>query len=471
MRRIARERLPFTLFLLSLSAVGPAALLHVFGPEPSGIPGSTHLLLVVVCTGVAAATAIGMTAVGARRGDARSVVLGTAFMAMTALLLVHGLATPGVLVPPNGVVAFAGAASLPVGAALLALSAAPSLRGPRRVRQALALQAGLVLLIATLGVTSMVEPKLVPIVPAPASPPAIALLVGGMTFFALVAFRAAGTFALTRRRADLLVVVGTVWLGFALVPQLTLSPTTLALYIGHAFELLGVALVGIPVALDLRRGVASRPLVGDLRAVELVAEEEAFLGARIRRLMHDLAAKDASTELHTRRVALCAVRIGEELGLSPARLRELALGGLLHDIGKLAVPTEILRKPAKLTDEEFAAIRRHPQAGADLLDALGGFSDDVRRLVLDHHERLDGRGYPRGLTAGDLDLETRIMAVSDVYDALVSDRVYRAAWTPERALDLLRDGVGTEFDADCVAALERTLGVETAPAPAVAAAA
>jgi HD-GYP domain-containing protein (c-di-GMP phosphodiesterase class II) len=165
---------------------------------------------------------------------------------------------------------------------------------------------------------------------------------------------------------------------------------------------------------------------------------------------------------------MLAVQVGEALGLSRGRLRQLALGGLLHDMGELSVPSAVLQKPGALDDDEFAAIRRHPEAGERLLRELGGFPAGVLRLVLDHHERLDGSGYPRGLAAGDLDVETRILAVCDVYDALVSDRVYRAAWTPERALALLR--APEQFDADCVAALERVLAPPfvadvAAPAP------
>ena len=139
------------------------------------------------------------------------------------------------------------------------------------------------------------------------------------------------------------------------------------------------------------------------------------------------------------------------------RLRALAIGGLLHDIGKLVVPSAILRKPAPLTDAEFDEIRRHPKAGADLLRELGGFDPVVHSLVLDHHERLDGRGYPRGLVGHEIALEARILGVCDVYDALVSPRVYRAAWTHERALAIMRDGAGTQFDPRCVEALELVL--------------
>jgi putative nucleotidyltransferase with HDIG domain len=234
---------------------------------------------------------------------------------------------------------------------------------------------------------------------------------------------------------------------------------TLAFYLGHFLEIAAVALVSIPAALDIRRAGASRPLVGDLNAAELVASEQAYLGPRVNALMLRLASRDTSTEEHTRRVALLAARVGDELKLPATARRHLAVGGLLHDIGKLSVPLEILQKPAGLTDEEFAAIKRHPADGRRLLEELGGFPEEVRRLVSDHHERLDGSGYPRGLTAGQLKLETRILAVCDVYDALVSDRVYRAAWTPERALALLQEQSGA-YDATVVAALERTIGPE-----------
>jgi HD-GYP domain-containing protein (c-di-GMP phosphodiesterase class II) len=170
--------------------------------------------------------------------------------------------------------------------------------------------------------------------------------------------------------------------------------------------------------------------------------------------MVTLAAKDVSTEEHTRRVATLSVEIGEQMNLSRPRLRSMAIGGLLHDIGKLSIPDAILQKPGPLDDDEFAVIKTHPERGRELLEELGGFDESVTRLVLDHHERLDGRGYPRGLDSGDLDLATRILAVCDVYDALVSPRVYRQAWTREDALALLTDGAGTLFDERCVAELE-----------------
>jgi len=159
------------------------------------------------------------------------------------------------------------------------------------------------------------------------------------------------------------------------------------------------------------------------------------------------------------------VQVGEQLGLSANRLRTLAIGGLVHDIGKLSVPDAILKKPAALDDDEYEVVQGHPEWGNRLLSELGGFSEAVRHLVRDHHERLDGAGYPRGLSAEEIDLDTRILTVCDVYDALISKRVYRPAWAHEDAMALLRRESGTAFDARCVAALERVVTGETAVVP------
>jgi putative nucleotidyltransferase with HDIG domain len=169
-----------------------------------------------------------------------------------------------------------------------------------------------------------------------------------------------------------------------------------------------------------------------------------------------LAEKDASTEQHTRRVALLAVQLGERLGVPAGRLRALAIGALLHDIGKLSVPDAVLSKPGRLDDDEFAVIRRHPVWGDELAGALG-FPAAVRRLIRSHHERLDGAGYPDAATA--LDLDVRILTVCDVYDALVSQRVYRDAMAQHEALAILDAERGTAFDPACVDALRELVGV------------
>jgi putative nucleotidyltransferase with HDIG domain len=451
--------------LLCALAAAPAVLVALLGKTMFMPPAPVHFGVVLVAAGIAACAGFTLTLAGRRSVDGRAMLLGTAFSTMTALLAVHGLSTPGVLIGPNGVIAFAGGLGIPVGTALLALTALPALRRTRRVKPLLVLQAVLVLAVVMLGAIGIAFPAVVPRVPTAGSDAAYALLACGLSFCVLLTHRATRTFWLTRRPADLLVAVGCIWLGVALVSQLMMGPMTLGYYTGHGLELAAVAMIAIPAARDIARTGASFPLVGDLTATDLVASEEAYLGPRVRALTVRLAERDGSTEEHTRRVAILAAQVGEELKLPATTRRHLAVGGLLHDIGKLSVPLEILRKPAGLTDEEYAAIKRHPEVGRRLLEELGGFSPTVRDLVSDHHERLDGRGYPRGLTEEELPLHTRILTVCDVYDALVSDRVYRAAWTPERAFELLRDETGSAFDGRCVEALATVVGLAGEAAP------
>jgi putative nucleotidyltransferase with HDIG domain len=447
-------------------AVVPPGLLHYFSTEKVLWGGLAHTVFVGASAGAATAAAIALTLAAARRGDGRSVMVGTAFAVMAALLVLHGLSTPGVLFDDYGVVAFSGGATIPVGGALLALCTLPVLRRPHAVRPLLALQGVLLAAVVSLGVVGLAFPNTVPGVPEPRSTLALLALGVGLAFYGVVGWRAFGTYRLTRRAADLLVVVGTSWLVASLAAALLLDYTQLGWWIGHGLEVVGIAAIGMPVALDLRRATESRPLLGDLSPCALVQAEEAFLGGQVSALTRLLAERDVSTEEHTRRVALRAVQVGVELGLPPERLRVLAAGGLLHDMGKLSVPDGILDKPGSLTEDEYEIVKRHSEWGDELLAKLG-FPVDVRRLVRDHHERLDGSGYPFGAYGEQLDLETRILGACDVYDALISPRAYRGAWTHERAVSLLRQEAGRQFDERCVSALERVLARE-APELAVA---
>jgi HD-GYP domain-containing protein (c-di-GMP phosphodiesterase class II) len=464
-----RERLLPALVLGILVAAAPAVAHVLWGDVKVNLSGHTHFYSVGFSALLAAVAAVGLTVLGARRSDTRTVLVGTAFAVMASLLALHGFATPGVVVDGYGVVAITGGATLPAGGLILVLSVAPLPRVLRSVRPLLVLQAALLALVLGLGAAALIRPSLLPAVPAPASWEAIVLLAVGLVAYGLLAVRALRTFLLTQRALDLAVVVGLVWLATALVPALTMDYTRLGWWFGHELELDGILLVGLAVGVDLARAAQSRPLAGDLRGADLVAAEDVFLGSHVRALTVRLADKDEYTERHTRRVALLAVQVGEALGLSASRLRTLAIGALVHDIGKLAVPDSILKKPGALDEEEYRVIKAHPEWGTKLLHELGGFTDAVRNLVRDHHERLDGAGYPRGLTAEQLDLDTRILTVCDVYDALISKRVYRDAWTHDQAMELLRRESGTAFDPRCVEALERVLTPESVADYAVAA--
>jgi HD-GYP domain-containing protein (c-di-GMP phosphodiesterase class II) len=161
-------------------------------------------------------------------------------------------------------------------------------------------------------------------------------------------------------------------------------------------------------------------------------------------------ARDPYTRGHSARVARMAHEVGVRLGCTEAELSLLHLGGALHDIGKLVVSPEILRKPGPLTTEEFEQVREHPRAGARMV----AFDDALRPAcggVLFHHERWDGGGYPTGCSGTQIPLEARILSVVDCYDAMTSDRPYRPALPPEAAATEVDRCTGTQFDPDVAA--------------------
>ena len=167
-------------------------------------------------------------------------------------------------------------------------------------------------------------------------------------------------------------------------------------------------------------------------------------------------AKSPFTAGHSARVTLFADMIGEEMGLGDAHRRWLRRAALLHDIGKLGVSNDILDKPGRLDAEEWAVIRTHPGLSRQILERVPAFAD-LASVAGGHHERLDGRGYPGGLTADALCLETRILSVADVFDALSAERPYRAAMPIPKALGIMDEDAGAAFDPDCLAALKRGL--------------
>jgi putative nucleotidyltransferase with HDIG domain len=172
-------------------------------------------------------------------------------------------------------------------------------------------------------------------------------------------------------------------------------------------------------------------------------------------------AKSPFTWGHSERVGRIAGAVARRVGLDEDRSRWLRRGALLHDIGKLGVSNAILDKPGKLEADEWVAMRRHAAYTEEVLGRITAFRV-LSRVAAAHHERLDGGGYPRGLDARHIRIETRIITVADVFDALTADRPYRAAMPVGQALDILRGQVGTAFDAECLAALEAALEVGAA---------
>lgn len=180
------------------------------------------------------------------------------------------------------------------------------------------------------------------------------------------------------------------------------------------------------------------------------AQRDLFAGV-VRALTSAIDAKDPYTCGHSDRVARVAVRLAEELGCERHQLDTIYLSGLLHDVGKIGIDDEVLRKPGKLTEAEYEHIKTHAEIGFRILSDIKQL-DEVLPVVLHHHEQWDGKGYPRGLAGDNIPLLARIVAVADSFDAMGSDRPYRQGMSDDKLDAILRDGAGKQWDAEVVAA-------------------
>lgn len=193
------------------------------------------------------------------------------------------------------------------------------------------------------------------------------------------------------------------------------------------------------------------------RALELdktLEEIENSYRATLKALIQALETRDFEPRGHSERTVTFSLRLGHEAGLNKQALKNLELGALLHDIGKIGVPDEILRKPAALNEDEWNKMKLHPLHGQKILKNIS-FLDSATRIVAQHHEKWDGSGYPFGLRGEEIDLGARIFAVVDAFDAMISDRIYRRGRSFESALEELRRCAGTHFDPAVVEAFKR----------------
>lgn len=260
----------------------------------------------------------------------------------------------------------------------------------------------------------------------------LSLLVGSIAFaMSAVRWSRAANVWIVRHWRTILVLLGVVWVtGFI------------------------VSLVGFGLTYGRKRSLAG--LLETLFLTDTIDRIESSYSEAIFALVAAVEARDQYTKGHSARVSQIAVLVGEALRLPGEQLRSLGRAGLVHDVGKLSVPDFILSKPGRLTEDEYATVKRHPLWGYEVIQKIESLRGDLPG-VLHHHERYDGGGYPSGLAGEEIPLQARILSVADVFDALTSERPYRTAHTGGEALAYLRHMAGTQFDPAVVGALERVL--------------
>ncbi len=236
-------------------------------------------------------------------------------------------------------------------------------------------------------------------------------------------------------------------------------------------------IVGIIQAMNKRNGVfdsRDEEVLAAFCGLAAVSIENATLRRDIERMFDSFVttmaktidARSRQTAGHSQRVADYARRIAIELKLKPDKVRVVELAGLLHDYGKIGVPEEILKKPGKLTEEEWVWMRSHVVQTREILGNIY-FIGDLDRIPLiagQHHEKVNGKGYPDGLTGDNIEFEAKILAVADVFDAVTFKRYYRNPMTAAEALEMITAEIGSHFDKDCVEALQRVIERDGPPA-------
>jgi HD-GYP domain-containing protein (c-di-GMP phosphodiesterase class II) len=250
----------------------------------------------------------------------------------------------------------------------------------------------------------------------------------------------------------LVVSIGFVFVGVSSLVWVGRAPYTLGVWLAHAFDVTGVLLLAIGAIRALRQRTELREVLRPLIVHTPLAAFELGLDPLVHRFVASLERKDPITRDHVVRSAELAMAVGERLGVDGYDLQFLGLGALLHDIGKLDVPDAILNKDGRLTPEEYEIVKAHAVTGDGLVRASVVLAP-IGPIVRGHHERYDGMGYPDGLSGSGIPVMARVVSVCDAFDAMAQTRQYRQGMGEERAISILREHAGSQWDPEIVEAL------------------
>jgi putative nucleotidyltransferase with HDIG domain len=447
-------------FVIAVAALlaSPVALLVLLRLAPRLdallVSVTVHLLVVTAIAACALTVAFFAALAAAKAGDASLVFLSLGCLAVGAAMLGHGLTTPGVgdmpmnmwvaRLPSIALAAFA----LCLTAALSGPTSAPARFVNRHPWLSVLMPAGLM----AAGITVVV---VAPTSGFGAQPlPAEELVTKAIAVVAGAALVATGAIHWRRWRlgGDRVQLALTFAAWMAAQAELSLHFGRLWQVSWWDYHALLLAGFGGAVYAIVVRSARVEDRQRDLDIVyrrDLLSHIERGYPEALRALVAATEARDEYTRGHSRRVTQLSVELGQRLGLRPDPLRRLAWGAELHDIGKIGVPDYILNKDGRLTAQERALIEQHPVIGWEIARHAHSLKD-LLDIIRWHHERIDGRGYPDHLDGEAIPLAARIVAVADVWDALTSTRSYRAAFSLERAAEIMAEGRGTQFDPVCL---------------------
>lgn len=443
-----------TVWLGSLLAFASVGVTAALSPLDDVVWGSPQLFLWAAAPAafLCALGGLAVVLVGLRQSVPEITLLGGAITTLALLVLTHVLSSHGSGWHLTEAFHISGALTLPLGLAVAAPLAAPGIRWARAVGRVhgawvCAWMAVTVIVCAALLVDpqaswSTAVPRLVWVV----------LVFAGAALAIRIALRQLTLHRISRRPAALVSSVALAEMGVASALRLITSAYSPAWWVLALFDVLASLMLIVAVSLGYRTSGGLRGLLAPVVARDPLTAMELGFSPIVHTYVSALERKDQITRDHVVRVAELAIRAGERLGLAPDRLHWLGVGALLHDIGKLAIPDAVLGKPGALSDAEMVVMRTHAELGGHLVAAEPALAP-AAWIVRGHHERYDGRGYPDGLPGGSVPIEAAIVSVSDAYDAMAHTRQYRVGLGRERAVAVLREHSGSQWDPVAVQAV------------------
>ncbi len=413
-------------------------------------------LIVMVAASLCVITASAVIRRAFRTNEAELACLGVFFYATSVLPLVHGITTPDVLFDANSATSASVLLAIPVGLVAVApffarsTSSAQWLRRHWREWVATAV-AG----ITALGLALLAAPNALPAVEARHP---ITLVIAAASVIGCIAMshRHLRLARIAQRYSPLVASFGFGMVGASALVWLAAAPFGTGFWSAHALDIGGVLLGTVGALVVYLRSDTLERVVGPVLLTEPLSALAVGMDPIVHRFIADLDAKDTITRDHVIRTTELAVRVGQEMRLPALQLRDLGLAAILHDVGKIGVPDEILNKPDRLTPGEFEIMRGHAEIGARMVLGSAVLAS-IAPAVRGHHERMDGQGYPDGLVGQEISQNARIVAVCDAYDAMANSRQYRAGMGHDKAISILREHSGSQWDPVAVEALVMTL--------------
>ncbi|WP_276352966.1 HD-GYP domain-containing protein [Cohnella caldifontis] len=401
------------------------------------------------------AVAVGWT--GIRLRDMNVLMLALAILSLNGFFLIHGLSTPGFIIADQyhlaGVASQIAMTTCAMWIFLSTLSSDnPLIRYVSKHRRSIVV--GWVTVIVLMNIAALLDPGISEFIPIDLEPLNIVMAVLTVFLYLWAAGRYYQQYRLVKFPLHAAIVFGSVLLAITECVMVTTMMWTLAWWLYHFILAVSALMLLYGIIAQYRSNLSITETSRQAIPYQPLGSLRIGISSSMRNLIAATETKDEYTAGHNYRVAMYGLQLATAMNLDPERLRALTRGGLIHDVGKIRVPGEILNKPGKLTAEERVVIEQHPAIGYEMCKYTGFMTEELS-VIRHHHEKWDGTGYPDKLKGTEISLLARILAIADVYDALTSRRSYREPWPHERAMQVIVEGSGTHFDPECVSAFVR----------------